>query len=102
MALGRKEGNEGGAQVSGKSDWVYGRGALKEEGEDWGAGYILFGEVPWDRTPRWIRHGSDPEKPEFTDIKKKKKKPVRVGLSRSNHEMLGFGRMERWGKGCRN
>ena len=33
MALGREEGNEGGAQVSGKSDWVYGRGALKEEGD---------------------------------------------------------------------
>ena len=60
---------------------------------------LSFGQVQWDRTPRWVRHGSDPEKPEFTDIKKK---PVRVGLSRSNREMLGPGRMERWGKGCRN
>jgi len=74
VALEREEGNEGGAQVPGKSDWVYGRGALKEEGEDGGEGKIWLGEVPWDRTPGGIRHGSDPEKPEFTNIKKKKKR----------------------------
>lgn len=51
----------------------------RKKGRIKGAGYILFGQVPWDRTPRWIRHGSDPEKPEFTDIKKKKKKACKGG-----------------------
>ena len=84
VALGREEGEEDGAQAFGQSDWVYGRGSGEEEGEDLGAGYIFlfleyflsFDQVPRDRTPRKIRHSSEPEKPEFTHIKKK---PVRVG-----------------------